>query len=50
MSAARTCDPTGGPCWSSLFLKDLWMGPVLEQWVHGLQPMGRTHLGEVDGG
>lgn len=52
MSAARTCDPTGNPRWSSLFLKDctLCMGPVLEQWVHRLQPMGRTHVGDVHGG
>jgi len=29
--AGRTCDPTGDPHWSSLFLKDstLWEGPML---------------------
>jgi len=52
----RACDPMGEPCWSSLFLKDctLWEGPV-ERTCAGavfeeLQPMGRTHVGEVHGG
>ena len=33
--AGRTCDPMGGPRWSSLFLKDctLWEGSILEQLV-----------------
>ena len=38
--AGRTCNPTGDPCWSSLFLKDCtpWMGPMLEQFVKNCSP------------
>jgi len=38
--------------WSSLFLKDCtsWEGPTLGQFVEELQPVGRTHFGEVCGG
>jgi len=38
----------GDPQWSSLFLKDYtpWKGPTLG---HFLQPMGRTHIGQVHG-
>ena len=38
--AGRTCDPTGDPRWSSLFLKDCtpWKGPTLEQFVKNCSP------------
>ncbi|GAB0179066.1 zinc finger and BTB domain-containing protein 5 [Grus japonensis] len=47
--AGRTCDPVGDPRWSSLLLKvctpwkRLNVGAVGEE----LQPVGRTHVGEV---
>ncbi|PKU42348.1 suppression of tumorigenicity 5 protein isoform x4 [Limosa lapponica baueri] len=49
--ADRTCDSMGDPHWSSLFLKHCtpWgtlAGAVSEE----LQPMGRTHIGEIHGG
>jgi len=42
----------GDPCWRSLFVKDCtpWEGPTLGQVREELQPMGRTHIGEVCGG
>ncbi|GAB0208471.1 EH domain-containing protein 4 [Grus japonensis] len=48
--------PMGDPRWSSLFLKDCtpWKGQVerthAETICEELQPMGRTHVGEVHGG
>jgi len=42
----------GDPCWSSLCLKDctLWEGTYAELVCEELQPVGRTHIGEVHGG
>jgi len=38
--AGRTCDPTGDPCWSGLFLKDCtpWKGPTLGQFMKSCSP------------
>jgi len=45
--AGRACDPVRDPCWSTLFLKDCaHAGAVWEE----LQPMGRSHTGEVNEG
>ncbi|KAK4810846.1 hypothetical protein QYF61_008818 [Mycteria americana] len=52
----RTCDPMGDPRWSSPFLKDRtpWKGHMERTHTGAvreeLQPMGRTHVGEVHGG
>jgi len=48
-SSGRTCDPMGGPCWSSPFLKDCtpWKAPVLGAFLQELQPVGRTHVGAL---
>jgi len=49
--AGRACDPVGDPHWSSLFLKDCtsWEGIHAGAVREELQPVGRTHVGEICG-
>jgi len=49
--AGRACDHMGDPCWSSLFLKDCtrWEGNHAGADHEELEPVGRTHVGEVCG-
>jgi len=49
--SGRVCDPMGDSRWSCLFLKDctLWEGTHAGAAHEELQPVGRTHAGEVCG-
>ena len=49
--AGRAYDPMGDPHWSSLFLKDctLWEGTHAGAVHEEMQPVGRSHVGEVCG-